>query len=1313
MIDTNPEKLDILIKEIFSKIEKGDFRIKLSDAKKLHEAAPADYRTSVILAFAYFENKFTLHALTEIDKAVELSSGFPDALFFRAAMLVNQISYEKAGEDLAVCLKTKNSLTSTDYHLRGKIKAGKGDFAAAYDDIEKFVNSADILEPEHKRIAGLYKATTGNDKKFLSSLHKNDKDSTAYLLGELEFSSKVKEYWFVFWLANQLLADMSQTSSHQSVLKILISTCIKTHQTRQALTLSEMYKERFGEDDAVKILNGKIDDLYERQISTDPFTYKAISPNSKRITLADEEDESDASEGLVKNELSLFNLYSVNMFDFVEELSSGRKTFYKQFDSRSINFLGVEVVVTNPFHKKKDYDVQGAVRWYSNRNLCNESNFELHVDQNWEYFKFSQSFGSEAAGFWEIGTAKAEIYLANELIGKKSFVIGDKKIVEEVPAQKKGDEKVSPPAGESAEKKPHEPADKRTLEELLDELYSYIGLESVKQSMRDFIDYLRFRLERKKSGLKSESGFSLHTLYLGNPGTGKTTVARLMGKIFHAMGLLEKGHLVEVDRGSLVGQFIGETAQKTEKVIEEAMGGVLFIDEAYALYKAGNAQDFGKEAIDTLLKKMEDKGGQFAVIAAGYPEEMETFLSSNPGMKSRVNFTFIFEDYNPDELIEIIKRFAAKEEFSFDEDALAMIKKHMTLLYLNRDKTFGNARLMRNVFSDAKMHLGKRYLKLPEEEKTKESLSLITEEDVAPIFWETVKKKVKLQLDEDAIKSVLENIEELVGLNSVKEEVRSVVKLARYYHEQKENLNEKFSDHIVFTGNPGTGKTTVARLISRLYSALTILPKGHLVEADRQKFVAGHIGGTAEKTNQLIDRSIGGTLFIDEAYTLIKTEPGSGGDFGKEAIDTLLKRMEDERGKFIVIAAGYTDNMKTFMQSNPGLTSRFTKYYHFDDYTPDELMLLTQKMLESKKLIISEEACELLKKHYNVIYRARDKNFGNARLARNMVDGIQKRQLLRLVDLPAEERESEKGKIVTAEDVLPLTAAGKENEVKLSYKVSGDEEMLQKYMDELNELTGLESVKASINKLLQGIKVTKLREERKMKVIQKSLHSVFFGNPGTGKTTVARLISRIYREMGLIEKGHLIEVDRAALVASHVGETAKKTDEVISSALGGTLFIDEAYTLFRGGNDFGLEAIDTLLKRMEDYKGNLIVIVAGYTNEMRTFLEANPGLKSRFSHYFNFEDYTPRQMLEIVYVMSERNGYLLDEGALQLLLEIFETAYKKRDKNFGNARTVRNILMKAISNQEERILTIENPTDEDLITIMYEDVEAVDLSGEL
>lgn len=195
--------------------------------------------------------------------------------------------------------------------------------------------------------------------------------------------------------------------------------------------------------------------------------------------------------------------------------------------------------------------------------------------------------------------------------------------------------------------------------------------------------------------------------------------------------------------------------------------------------------------------------------------------------------------------------------------------------------------------------------------------------------------------------------------------------------------------------------------------------------------------------------------------------------------------------------------------------------------------------------------------------------------------------------------------------------------------------------------------------------------------------------------------------MGLIEKGHLVEVDRAALIAGYHGQTAIKTENVIQQAIGGTLFIDEAYSLSRGDNDFGQEAIETLLKRMEDYAGKFIVIAAGYPYEMQGFIDSNPGLHSRFTNFFTFEDYTPRQLLHIASEISAKNGYQLDEGALQYMLEIFTGLYNNRDKNFGNARTAKNILYQSISSQEERIAKLYNCSDEDLITITIDDVAKI------
>ena len=261
-------------------------------------------------------------------------------------------------------------------------------------------------------------------------------------------------------------------------------------------------------------------------------------------------------------------------------------------------------------------------------------------------------------------------------------------------------------------------------------------------------------------------------------------------------------------------------------------------------------------------------------------------------------------------------------------------------------------------------------------------------------------------------------------------------------------------------------------------------------------------------------------------------------------------------------------------------------------------------------------------------------------------------------------------------------------------------------MANLEGLVGLDEVKKDVKNLVNLMKVRKLREENQLPVPPMSLHMVFMGNPGTGKTTVARLISSLYASIGVLSKGQLVEVDRSGLVAGYVGQTALKTKEAINSALGGVLFIDEAYALSSGGeNDFGREAIETILKAMEDHRDDLIVIVAGYDEPMEEFLNSNPGLKSRFNKYFNFPDYTGEQLLAIFKSQCSKNSYTLTEEAEAKAIELFNNLYENRDDNFGNGREVRNRFEDMIVRQSNRVAAMEAPTKEDLMAVMPEDLE--------
>ncbi|WP_025741209.1 AAA family ATPase [Aquimarina pacifica] len=271
-----------------------------------------------------------------------------------------------------------------------------------------------------------------------------------------------------------------------------------------------------------------------------------------------------------------------------------------------------------------------------------------------------------------------------------------------------------------------------------------------------------------------------------------------------------------------------------------------------------------------------------------------------------------------------------------------------------------------------------------------------------------------------------------------------------------------------------------------------------------------------------------------------------------------------------------------------------------------------------------------------------------------------------------------------------------------------ENETLDEVLEELNELIGLDTIKTSVQELSNFLKVQKIREEKGLKNVNNSLHSVFMGPPGTGKTTVARLVSKIYRHLGYLEKGHLVETDRTGMVAGYVGQTALKVEEVIKTSIDGVLFIDEAYSLANGNKkDFGNEAIEVLLKKMEDHRDQLVVIVAGYPDEMQEFIGSNPGLQSRFNRYFTFDHYKPKELIGIFELFCLKNDFVLAEEGKEKLQFIFDKLYEKRHKSFGNARVARNLFEKIIEYQANRIVSITPLTEELLKTITEEDIPPI------
>ena len=768
----------------------------------------------------------------------------------------------------------------------------------------------------------------------------------------------------------------------------------------------------------------------------------------------------------------------------------------------------------------------------------------------------------------------------------------------------------------------------------------------------------------------------------GNPGVGKTTVARLIGQIFYENGILKRGLTVEATKDDLVDRYVGGTPGRTREKIMEAQEGVLFLDDAYSLIDKSEDNNYSKEAIDELVAAMTNtKQYRFCMIMAGYPEPMDELLKMNPGLGSRFGKSNILtiEDYPPELLRDIFISNCRKDGYSFIGDGDDKTPLDLDLFFKNlydqRDRAnFGNARDVVAIARDVKMRASLR-----DDEKR-----CITTEDFGDYGKYFDKHGVS------SIEEIYAELEKYVGLEFVKELFENVrLEILDAEDCKRRGIKpDSYPDHYIFAGNPGTGKTTVGKMIGQFYHLMGVMGGAETIFVDASELIGSHVGDSKNKTVEKIQNAIdhNSILYIDEAYQITDSA------YSAEIVGAMMTRMTENADDFKMIFGMYSNRVEDFLKMNAGL-SRRVRIVEFPDYNPDQLVRIFDKTIESQGRSITGDAHRLIELIMEYKYNTRTEDFGNAGEVKKLVIDMKKLLLKRT----ALSRDADKY-TYTSEDIP-------EKELE-KIKDQINPRSFDDIMRELNEQIGLSDLKDVI-----------IRKQEEILYAKKSGGSVyninpgyyfFVGNPGTGKSTSAKLFAECLYELGIVKSNNFMSCTAKDLIGQYVGETDKKTYALLQKSINGVLFIDEAYSLsYAGGSgaDVGYkkEALEQIIAFMDvpEHRRKCCLIFAGYEKDMQGLYKSNSGMRSRIEEV-HFRDFSAEELYEIFALFCRKGGFTISEGVKERYLPIFEKM--TRMEYYSNGRTARTVYEKTLANFRRRIIHSENLSEDESRLIIPDDL---------
>ncbi|KAK4141737.1 helicase required for RNAi-mediated heterochromatin assembly 1 [Dichotomopilus funicola] len=757
----------------------------------------------------------------------------------------------------------------------------------------------------------------------------------------------------------------------------------------------------------------------------------------------------------------------------------------------------------------------------------------------------------------------------------------------------------------------------------LNTLMGMIGLEGVKEEFLGVKSRVDTAL-RQGISMKEER---YSCVMLGNPGTGKTTVARLYAQFLTDLGVIPGNNFQETTGASLAHAGVNG-CQKLLDTILNAGGGVLFIDEAYQLTSGNNPG--GGAVLDFLLAEVENLRGKVVFVLAGYNRQMESFFAHNPGLPSRFPVEMKFADYTDDELLRILGfKVQKKYNGAMDcEDGFSGLYCRIVARRVGRARGtegFGNARAMENVLDriarrqSNRLRRERKKLKGNPDKKQQANINdfFFTKEDL--IGPEPANALTKC--------NAWKKVQNLVGLGAVKKAVQALVDSIQqnYTRELQEKPLIEYSLNKVFLGNPGTGKTTVAKLYGEILVALGLLSKGEVIIKKPADFVGAHLGGSEQQTKGILASTEGKVLVIDEAYGLYGGGGGSGGTsdpYKTAVIDTIVAEVQSVPGDDrCVLLLGYTAQMEDMFQNvNPGLARRFpiASGFQFDDFDADELRKIFNMKVKGQGYTVTDQAANVA---MEILNRARNRpNFGNAGEIDILLDTTKARHQTRLARLAAAKTPSSSPDVLEAIDFDEHFDRASRSETNVRKLFEGT--------------VGQEDVISRLECYQKTVRTMKSLDMDPKETID--FNFLFRGPPGTGKTTTAKKMGKVFYDMGFLASAEVIECSASDLIGQYVGQTGPKVHQLFDRALGRVLFVDEAYRLAEG--HFAKEAMDEIVDSVtkDKYFKKLVIILAGYEADINRLMSVNSGLTSRFPAVIDFRALTPDECIDLLRKVLQR-----------------------------------------------------------------------------